>query len=306
MSAATREGICQMHPPLDDWDEAYLRSIATPDETADLEKKGSAKFDPVGDKKGTRDELAKQVCAFSNAGDGFLVYGIAAVGGLDAGVADTVGGQPVKAWVEADIPRLPIQPPVTSCQARLIHCPGHHAVGCGALVVQVPLSDRRPHWVMGNPDLPYLRVGEHSVPMRLQTLLDISSRGSTPVGEILSLGRISGPATGVPVASFLLNPMVRLVSGPLCREWAFELYSPPTIGEFSTTLPGTIVSDGAIYVAGKEPLFPGRSTRVLPNGFQFNFRDVKGAREMELVASLYAGSSRPVQRRFPAQVLYEP
>ena len=61
-----------MHPPLAEWDDVYLRTIATPEESADTEKKGAAKFEPETDKKNTLEELAKQVCAFSNTGDGFL------------------------------------------------------------------------------------------------------------------------------------------------------------------------------------------------------------------------------------------
>jgi predicted HTH transcriptional regulator len=65
-----------VHPPLDEWDAAHVQSIPTSDESGDLKKKASAKFDPVGDKKETRTELAKQVCAFANSGGGFLVYGV--------------------------------------------------------------------------------------------------------------------------------------------------------------------------------------------------------------------------------------
>jgi len=88
-----------MRPPLDEWDENYLLALAGPEETSDLEKKASPKFDPEGDKKGTREELAKQVCAFSNSGDGYLVYGIAegTAARLDIGIKDKVGNQPVKA-----------------------------------------------------------------------------------------------------------------------------------------------------------------------------------------------------------------
>jgi Putative DNA-binding domain len=79
--------------PLQDWDAAYMVQIATPDESAEVEKKGSAIFDPVNQKNLTRAELAKQVCAFANSGDGFLVYGINKAGGLDAGVQDRDRGE---------------------------------------------------------------------------------------------------------------------------------------------------------------------------------------------------------------------
>src|SRR5262245_61625153 len=97
-----------MRPALSEWDAEYVRSVVTAaDETLDVEKKASAKFDPDTKKKETREELAKQVCAFSNVGRGFLVYGVNDSGALDAGVPDVaLGREPAKAWVEAQIPNL--------------------------------------------------------------------------------------------------------------------------------------------------------------------------------------------------------
>src|SRR5438552_2166864 len=117
-----------MHPPIADWDSAYVTSIATsPDETLDLEKKRKDLFDPAGNKGRTRAELAKQVCAFSNSSPGFLVYGmIDKGGGLDDGVPEiAVGTQSAKAWVEAEVPRL-IAPAIHDCQVRHIHVPSSH------------------------------------------------------------------------------------------------------------------------------------------------------------------------------------
>ncbi len=170
-----------MHPPLAGWDEAYIWEIAAKTEGFDLEKKASAKFDPENDKSGTQAELAKQVCAFANASSGVLIYGVANDGTLDSGVPEdgaTGGGrsrQAAKAWIEQAIPNL-IHPPPAEFEVRHIHIPGHHAAGFGVLVVSVPESSRRPHWIREQgKDVPYIRAGEHSYPMSLLTFLDISS-----------------------------------------------------------------------------------------------------------------------------------
>jgi predicted HTH transcriptional regulator len=133
-----------VHPSIDEWDAACLQSIATPDETADLEKKGSALLDPLHNKSATKEELAKQICAFANASAGFLVYGVASNGGLDSGALDTVRTESIKAWLEKVIPEI-TNPPVNNCQARILRVPGHHAQGRCAVVISIPLSDHRPH-----------------------------------------------------------------------------------------------------------------------------------------------------------------
>jgi len=166
-----------MLPPLDEWDEAILTDVAGMDECRFLEKKASDKL-RVGtnlEKTAARAELAKQVCAFSNAGLGYLVYGMPDTGGFDQGVPEIlIGTQEAKAWVEYEIPKL-VTPPVHGFQARFIHVPAVHDPGFGVLVVEVPLSDLRPHWVEDNQELAYIRTGEHSHPMTRQTFLDISS-----------------------------------------------------------------------------------------------------------------------------------
>jgi len=112
--------------PIENWDEAYLQSIKADSESVVFEKKASQKLDPLGDKSGTREELEKQVCAFANAGGGFLVYGIDKTGHLDAGVAAKVTGQEIKSWVEQVIPGM-LQPPITTCQAKFIRVSSFHA-----------------------------------------------------------------------------------------------------------------------------------------------------------------------------------
>ena len=167
--------------PLNDWDLAYLDELAGQEETASFEKKAADGL--------TREKIAQGVCAFANSGEGFVVFGMKdekAGGGFDGGVQATKGDQPVKDWAEALIPKLH-QPPIVGCEARFIHHPSHHPSNRGVLVIAAPLSERRPHWTQGE-EKAYLRVGAHSGPMRCQTLLDISSRGTAPRGNILDLG----------------------------------------------------------------------------------------------------------------------
>src|SRR5690348_13150660 len=101
-----------MLPPLDEWDLEQVKEIADPafGESGELEKKASAKFDLTTKpaKAETKSEIAKQICAFANAGGGFIVFGvndIAGGGGVDGGIEDKVGSQPVREWVEALVPK---------------------------------------------------------------------------------------------------------------------------------------------------------------------------------------------------------
>jgi hypothetical protein len=289
-----------MHPPLDEWDPAYLQGIAAPGEYANLEKKRSDAFDPAARKAATREELAKQVCAFANSGDGFLVYGIADTGGLDAGVPAAIGAQPVKAWVEADIPKL-LQPPVHECQARLIQVQGHHAPDGGALVVFIPLSPRRPHWTtQGNREVPYIRAGEHSLPMKLQTMLDISTRTEAGQAVLESLGLAEVPQL-VPAKGWdlILNPVVRLEAGPVCPLWGVELNITKGAGEFRSLPAGAIAPQAhVVHLTGATPLFPRRSTPVAVSNVLLSIWAGFGADRITIKAIASAGSAPPAERVF--------
>lgn len=84
--------------PLDEWDAAYLDELAHQDETASFEKKASEGL--------TREKIAQGVCAFANAGDGYMVFGFKdekAGGGLDDGVPATKGRQPIKDWTRKGV-----------------------------------------------------------------------------------------------------------------------------------------------------------------------------------------------------------
>jgi hypothetical protein len=287
-------------PPLSDWGAEDVLSVVSASEALGLERKASCKLDPEGNRKETKEELAKQVCAFSNSTRGFLVYGCKdekVGGGLDDGAPEIlVGRESAKSWVEARVPEL-LTPPVHGCQARHIHVPDYHAPGRGVLVVEVPLSPSRPHWVkIDNRDVPFIRAGEHSSPMGLQTFLDISSRGPTALGEILGLGKIGGPERiGTEEWRYVLNPLVQVVSGPACELWGFELSVPKGQGVFrvSAGFNASVIEDHAIRFRAYMPLFPRWPTPVCTVNVEFHGRGGAVIR-----ATLCVGSAQPVEKRF--------
>jgi hypothetical protein len=289
-----------MHPPLADWTEESVRELAARPEGFDLEKKASDKFEPESNKGKTQAELAKQVCAFANASSGALIYGVADDGTLDRGVPEdgTVGGgrsrQTAKAWVEQAIPTLVIPPP-DAFQARHIHIPGHHAHKYGVLVVEVSASNRRPHWIAEQgKEVAYIRAGEHSSPMTLQTFLDMSSRTAASAGEIRGLGQFGGGEldqhTGLWL--FRFNPIVELVTGPPCELWSLDIRLPPKgRGEFRVPGPcnATVVEPNAVTFHGVRPLFPRVQTRACQATIELR---CPGAPEVQV--SLSVGAAHPV------------
>src|SRR5438105_4085772 len=104
---------------LSNWDEDYIRNVVLPYvEAGNLEKKAAGKFTFTSSGKvdaATTEELAKQVCGFANSGAGYIVYGITDDNRLDVGVSTTVGRQPTKDWVEAQIPNL-VYPSLSNCE----------------------------------------------------------------------------------------------------------------------------------------------------------------------------------------------
>src|SRR5689334_14332762 len=110
--------------PLDEWDERYLVELeaARSDETRQIERKASVALDLTNKPDATRAEIAKQVCAFSNAGGGFIVYGWKDEkqgGTLDPGVIQRKGNESAKDWIEK-IPTKHVYPSVVGCEARVI------------------------------------------------------------------------------------------------------------------------------------------------------------------------------------------
>lgn len=284
-----------MRPPIGEWDAAYVQQLLAEAETLDLEKKAREKFDPVSARNSTLAELAKQVCAFSNSGLGYLVYGVTDKGGLDAGVPEVASGnQPSKAWVEQVIPQH-VFPPVHGCQARHIPIPGHHAAGMGVLVVEIPLSDQRPHWVTeGTREIPYIRAGEHSSPMRLQTFRDMMSRGSTPIGKVVDLGVTEEVSRELnnPMVYVRFNPIVEVTSGPTAEMWSLTLRAIAGQGNFHAPLSSnaSIVEDHVMTLHGTRPLFPGHPARACTTAVTYDGIPV-------CVETLFSvGSSKPVKQ----------
>ena len=129
-------------PPLDDWDDAFLAQVAAADESLDLEKKASPALDPPDWAK-----LYKHVCAFTNSAGGYLVYGIDKAKNLDGGVPMQHGRTDMADAVSQQITQG-LQPQLHGCRVRPITLT-HHATGRCVMVVQIPLSESRPHWVKG-------------------------------------------------------------------------------------------------------------------------------------------------------------
>lgn len=289
---------------LGDWDEDYiLNNIMLAEESNMIEKKACQKFSLNNKQKpdgGTKEELAKQVSAFSNSGSGFIVYGITDEKTLDEGVPIAVGDQSTKDWVEAIIPNL-VSPSTIGCQAKIIRVANHHKDDKAILVVSVPLSERRPHWVVTNKqEHAYIRAGAHSCPMGRQTFLDLASRTSASEALIESINPV-GPARFEGSAILCrIQPRVRLINGPICEKWAFELEIQSGRGKikFPTNLGAKITSDEHLYLINTDPLFPGRSTPISSMPFTVEFDRELTVGSLEIVASLYAGSSRPIRRVF--------
>lgn len=286
---------------LAEWDEDYLRSeIAVSPELSWLEKKASARIAltsrNVPDAE-SKLELAKQVSAFSNAGQGYLVYGITSAGQFDGGVPTMIGNRTIKEWAESVIPDL-VHPQATQCEARMFQLSSIHSSQHCVLAISIPLSDSRPHWV-NSDDTAYIRAGEHSLPMKPQTFLDIASRGDAAQVEIVGLNP-GTPTFQGPHHSFPINPCIQLMRGPVCNQWALEL---TTHGDtLYLRCPDSnegirIATRERLYLMGTEPLFPGRPTSVvrLPISLEI---DTSLNRELSVSAVLYAGSAFPSRRTF--------
>lgn len=282
--------------PLEAWDASTLDLVAASDETAVLEKKAADMFDPK--KQETTAEIAKQLSAFSNTGHGYLVFGIDNHGKLDRGIPDKVGNQPVKEWAEGLIARL-VEPPVFGVRARFLTKPGHHGQGFGVLVLEIPLSGSRPHWVRGPRDTAYMRVGEHSHPMPARTMLDVASRQGGASGEVFDLHvrELTNSNEGRFPWSCCVYPSVGLVAGVVCREWGVELAIDKTLGLFPHEVYGTpSVIDGTFYIEGKGPLLQGRRVRLCNSGGATLF--LAAGPEAHVRVTLFVGNSTVVQRLF--------
>jgi Putative DNA-binding domain len=289
------------HPPLRDWDESHLRAIAVPGETTELEKKASSWLDPENRPEDTIAELGKQVCAFSNSADGFLVYGILDKGGFDQGVPEITRKGTSKAWIEK-ILREVLDRAISLFDVRFLSLDGIHQPEFGVMVVWIPLSSHRPHWVRAD-EKAYLRGGEHSFPMRRQTFLDIASRGEAPQAAVDELGLKDRGTDNQGERSIRLNPIVRLLTGPIAKEWAFEIEVEPADGRVS--VPGghldstiSMLSDSRAQITSMDrPLFPHFPKQVFPKDIWLILKP-QAFERCVVTARLYAGEAQPVVIRF--------
>jgi hypothetical protein len=291
--------------PIEDWALDDVRAVAVPgfDESSELEKKASAKFDlsPGGPATETRAEIAKQIAAFANAGGGFLVYGVKDArdgGGLDDGVPAGVDRQRVREWLESIAAKVTI-PPVVNCTARFIDYP--HSPGRGALILHIPSSEARPHWVVQhNREIAYLRVGSHSLPMGLQTFLDIHSRGAASgvsIEDLSAWERVR--ETDRPVVA--ISPAVCLRSGPATRTWLLELSVDLRVGHFSTGGGLERSTDTTrVWVESTAMLYPQRVTVVCKSQDIFLVLKADPAPDStaSIVCSLFVSGAPPVRRSF--------
>jgi hypothetical protein len=286
--------------PLEDWDANYLIEVATIRENEFFEKKRSGSFNLGSNGRPsaeTENEIAKQVCAFANAGGGFLVFGIDDANRiLDEGVPKSINRTSIEDWTAKKIPQL-VYPGIFDCLVRFYQLENQHDADKGALVVWTPLSERRPHWVKeGGREIAYLRTGAHSEPMTIRTLLDISSRTAAPEGEILSLGKWHQSFENEGRV-FNICPRVRIQSGPICRDWGVELKINPVNGKFATLNAEQKLafdSQNSVFLEGPVPLFPGKTTRTYPVKLVYFGADANSF----ITASLFAEGARPMEKRF--------
>lgn len=295
---------------LDQWDWEYVDEIVTLNESVEIEKKAGQAFKVNASGKvssETLDEIAKQVCAFSNAAGGFLVFGIDKSGRVDGGVPRLIGRTTTKDWVEAIIPKQ-LHKPVYECEAEFIEKPGWHEPDLGTLVISIPLSERRPHWVVQNGiDLPYIRAGAHSAPMSLQTFLDMHSRTDAPQGEVVTLGKSQKTIHhDLQWEKCTIRPRVRLTAGPLAERWGLELRVSHNTGTFwEPENEKVTISEGShvVFFEGRQRLYPGRPTIV--GSCRFTLSTTDEALQSDILATLYVESAPPQEFRFPAKVFHE-
>lgn len=303
-----------MLPTIAEWTTETIKDIATSafDESIEVEKKASLKFDlkDGAAKRGTLDEIAKQVCAFANASGGFLVFGVndASVGGgIDSGVRATAEGESTGQWIENQIPRL-VYPQLLHCRTKFI---AYGPQGeTGAVVLYIPPSDLRPHWILkSGRDIPYLRTGGHSAPMSLQTFRDIQSRGTAPYAIIEEIDRWERTIEGNN-KSAIFRPSIQLISGPVCERWAMELKLIGTFGSLQTEGTQTAgvrqESEQAIFIESSAKLYPKRQTYI-PSGqlrvLVYEYSNIATNRILSL--TLYADAAPPIAMEVNMKDLFE-
>ncbi len=179
--------------PVAEWDEDFVLSLPS-GENDQFERKGTLMLDvTAGANEGkARDELAKQLSAFANAGGGQIIYGLTDDGSVDSGgVSEAIRGS-TKEWLEDLIPGLtdfeivgvnvkPIASESTQSQLEK---------GKALYIVDVPDSDRAPHQSTRDRRY-YVRLGGKSFPASHRLIEDIRNRAKHPKIDLrIGLGDI--------------------------------------------------------------------------------------------------------------------
>src|SRR5215468_10385385 len=127
------------------WTEESIEAI--PREDNFIERKSSRLLDLVSgaNRERVRDELAKQLSAFANAGGGAIILGVDNSGMIDGGIPLVLRGrQTTKEWLEDIIPDL-TEPEIVGVQVidvKRENTTSKIELGKAVYVVEVPDSDR--------------------------------------------------------------------------------------------------------------------------------------------------------------------
>jgi hypothetical protein len=191
-----------MPNPIENWTEDDVLALPA-GENDSFERKGSRSLDLK--QQGVKEdevlnELAKQLSAFSNAGGGQIIYGVADDGKVEnGGIALSVKGrQSTKEWLEDVIPKLTEFEILGFNVYEIGPKPGTSSIGAGKalFVVDVPESDRAPH--QSKRDLKYyVRLAGKSHPAPHRMIEDIRNRQKHP---LLEMSEIQLQVAGLPVS----------------------------------------------------------------------------------------------------------
>lgn len=173
--------------PHSEWDEAYVLNLP-PGEFDWVEFKGARALDLTlsGVKEANvREELSRQLSAFSNSGGGALVYGIANPAAGSPLVVDGGGislqckASSTKEWLEDIIPNL-VESSLKQFNVLPIESKpgGHIARGKAVFLISIPDSEQAPH--QANDKRYYARIGGKSVPIGHRFVVDILGRSKHP------------------------------------------------------------------------------------------------------------------------------
>lgn len=281
--------------PLADWDTSFIENELVVNYRESLTLEFKAAYANLQASEPKRD-LAKEICAFANAGGGVVVVGIDDNRTIDSGLPARIGNEPTESWFQKCIPTW-LHPPLVNCTVRQFVTRQHAANRC-VVAIDIPPSNLRPHWSkVANPDTAYIRAGEHSLPMHPQTLLDISTRGAAPTIEIAEPTLRRNEDKTLSPNRFNLDLRVMLTSGPICHTWGVEVAIHDYASVDLIQRPDENVQEigqGTFFFFNHVPLFPHRPTPVSNRGLlQFSSHQ-QPQTLTDIVVSAYAESSPPV------------